>query len=208
MLKKICGLTRPEDVELCLQLGFDCHGFIFHQPSPRAVSPEQVAALPKGRAARVGVFVNQTIDEIVQIMHRADLDLAQLHGDFSPEQCRDLGRDRVIKTFWPDRHTTEAELQRAIDPYAAVCRFYLFDAGRQGGGHGTGIHGLPMLQAIEPALPWFLAGGLSLETIPVLLESCRPSGLDVNSGAESRPGCKDPDLLRRLCRLELRPNAE
>jgi len=203
MLRKICGLTRAEDVELCLQLGFEYLGFLFHQASPRAVSPEQVTAFPKAQADRVGVFVNQTVEEIIEIMHRADLDLVQLHGEFSPEQCRALGRDRVIKTFWPDRHATAADLQRAIDPYAAVCRFFLFDAGRQGGGHGTRIGNLSMLQAIAHPLPWFLAGGLSLETIPAVLEACRPSGLDLSSGAESQPGRKDHTLLHRLSRLEL-----
>jgi phosphoribosylanthranilate isomerase len=100
---KVCGLTRADDVRLCLELGVDAVGFIFAPGGKRTITPEQAAAMPTGAAARVGVFVGQGADEVRDIMRLATLDYAQLHGDESPEVCRAVGPERVIKVVWPQR---------------------------------------------------------------------------------------------------------
>ncbi|MDR3073607.1 MAG: phosphoribosylanthranilate isomerase, partial [Deltaproteobacteria bacterium] len=99
LLRKVCGLTRPEDVALCHALGADFTGFIFAEKSPRRLSPEAVAALPKGPARRVGVFARTDIAALRESARRAGLDLVQLHGGEEPDFCRAVGPERVIKTL-------------------------------------------------------------------------------------------------------------
>ena len=67
---KVCGLTRHEDVVGCAEAGVDMTGFIFAAKSPRRVTPQAVAALPRTTAKRVGVFVEQTVEEVLGIMER------------------------------------------------------------------------------------------------------------------------------------------
>jgi phosphoribosylanthranilate isomerase len=100
---KVCGLVREEDVRLCLELGVDMTGFIFVPSSPRYLPPERAARLPRGRAARVGVFSGQRVDFICDVLRMADLDYAQLHGDEDADFCREIGPERVIKVLWPQR---------------------------------------------------------------------------------------------------------
>mgnify|MGYP000553610349 CR=1 FL=1 len=197
MLIKVCGLKLQKDIKVCAEIGADFLGFIFHPKSARYVDPKTVSSLPKTRAKRVGVFVNQEIDEITAIMHKADLDLAQLHGDYSPEDCESLGEDRIIKVFWPDGHTNKVSFERELDRYSEHCRYFLFDAGSKGGGHGTSIQS-EFFQEVSIDRPWFLAGGLSPENLKNLLQQFAPHGIDLNSGVEKSPADKDEVSLREI----------
>lgn len=196
-LVKVCGLRRPEDVLLCQELGVDWTGFIFYPPSPRDVTPDHVATLPRGRAARVGVFVLQSADEVREIMDRADLDLAQLHGGQGQRFCEHVGPERVIKVFWPQRCPDLADLERDMAAFASSCRAVLLDAGTAVGGHGVSLD-FPALARLSFPKPWLLAGGLGPENIQQALRECRPWGVDLNSGVEEAPGRKSPVLLRTV----------
>ena len=100
-LCKICGLTRSEDVRYCHDLGVDLIGFIFVPASPRCITPQAAAALPRGFCRRVGVFAGAGLEEIREIARLASLDYIQLHGGEDENFCRALGPERVIRTFWP-----------------------------------------------------------------------------------------------------------
>jgi Phosphoribosylanthranilate isomerase len=125
MIVKVCGMTRPEDVEFCDGLGIDLLGFIFHAPSPRGVAPGWVATQKPRRSLKTGVFVRQGVDEIGNIAREAGLDLLQLHGGHTPEQCRALGPERVIKVLWPKRYATAELLLADMELFAPVCRAIL-----------------------------------------------------------------------------------
>jgi phosphoribosylanthranilate isomerase len=196
VLTKVCGLTRAEDVDACEGLGIDLLGFIFHPPSPRNVEPEQVAGFPRGRALRVGVFVRQLPEDVLEIMDRSGLDLAQLHGGYNPSDCRRIGRDRVIKTFWPMGHSGPKTFVQELEPFAASCRYLLLDSGTSGGGHGQATT-VPWLPGTALPRPWILAGGLGPETVFSQLRELSPHGVDLNSGVESSPGIKDAGLIRK-----------
>ena len=205
-LVKVCGMTRPEQAEALDSLGVDLLGFIFAAKSPRRVSPEQAAAMPRGRAKRVGVFVEQTVGEVLAIMERADLDLAQLHGGQSPGFCRAVGPERVIRVFWPTRHPDLETLNAEMAGYADVCSMVLLDAGTSGGGHGKSLDFAPLSTLVAPR-PWILAGGLSPDNLAEALRLARPAGVDMNSGLETSPGIKDIDKVRQaLQRIELTQN--
>jgi phosphoribosylanthranilate isomerase len=200
MWTKICGLTREEDVRVCLDLDIDLTGFIFHPSSPRCVHPGQVARFPCGKSGRVGVFVRHTAEQIVDCIQDAGLDQVQLHGGQDPEICRRIGPERVLKVLWPQKYPHARAMQEDLDRFGPVCSAFVLDSGRSGGGHGRTVSVSWLSELVFPR-PWFLAGGLGPHTLPDLLRTCRPDGLDLNSGVEISPGIKDQRLIEKCLRI-------
>lgn len=196
MLVKICGMTRPEDVTGCAEAGADLLGFIFAAKSPRRLTAAQAAALPRTTARRVGVFVEQTLEEVLAVMDAADLDFAQLHGGQDPEFCRAVGPQRVIRAFWPQKHPDTASLAAEVQRFAGAIRYALLDAGTSGGGHGVSLPFKPLAE-FSPSMPWLLAGGLGPDNVAEAVAQARPHGVDLNSGVESSPGLKELAKVRR-----------
>lgn len=197
---KVCGLTRIEDVHFCLELGVNFLGFIFHGPSPRCAEPEQVRRFPRGDALRVGIFVRQPPEMVQEIMQQAELDLAQLHGEYTLEDCLRIGPSRIIKTLWPERCSSLEGFELELEDFSACCSYFLLDPGRSGGGHGRGLQ-LPWTRLPILPRPWFLAGGLGPETLPAALERFQPWAVDLNSGLENSPGCKDRAKLLKCLQI-------
>ncbi len=190
LLVKVCGMTRQQDADAGMELGADLLGFIFHEPSPRNVTPEQAAAIATRGVLRVGVFVRQSPDEVRQIMATARLDLAQLAGNQDPDFCRAVGPEQVVRVFFPERHASIANLEAELLRFAGCMRYALLDAGSSGGGTGRSLP-FASLADIQPPAPWLLAGGLSAANLAEALSQCSPAGVDINSGVESAPGLKD-----------------
>ncbi len=195
-LVKICGMTRPEDVIGCAEAGADLLGFIFAAKSPRRLTAAQAAALPRTTAKRVGVFVEQTLDEVLAVMDAADLDFAQLHGGQDATFCRAVGPQRVIRAFWPQKHPDTASLAAEVQRFAGAIRYALLDAGTSGGGHGVSLPFAPLAE-FSPSMPWLLAGGLGPDNVAEAVAQARPHGVDLNSGVESSPGLKELAKVRR-----------
>lgn len=200
-LCKICGLRREEDLRLCHELGVDFTGFIFARQSPRFVQPEAVAPLPvhypaapAGRPLRVGVFADQSLDEIRRVASMARLDLLQLHGGEEEDFCRALRPERVIKVLWPQRLGRQG-LEDEMRRFAPVCAWFLLDAGQSGGGSGGHLEWRDLAD-LRPPRPWLLAGGLGPDSLPEALAACSPDGVDLNSALESAPGEKDHTRMR------------
>lgn len=199
-LIKICGITRQADADVCVEAGVDMIGFIFHEPSPRNIQPGAAAAIETGGAKRVGLFVNQSQDQVLKIMDRAKLDLAQLCGDQDRAFCRAVGASRVLRVFWPERHRMRAALEDELSAFEASMAYALLDAGMSGGGHGR-AQDFGFLEGLDCPAPWMLAGGLGVDNLPRAMAQCSPAGYDLNSGLESAPGIKDHDLVRRAVTL-------
>ncbi|KUG29828.1 phosphoribosylanthranilate isomerase [hydrocarbon metagenome] len=197
---KVCGLTRPGDVTACLDAGAAMTGFIFAAKSPRRVTPEQALGLPRGDAYRVGVFVEQSVEEVVRIMDAAELDLAQLHGRQNEAFCRAVGPGRVIKALWPEKLRSREALQKALDRFAESCAFFLLDAGTSGGGHGRSMD-FSLVAGLDMPRPWLLAGGLGPHNLEAALDAAAPDGLDLNSGLETSPGVKDHAAIARAAAI-------
>jgi len=204
LLVKVCGMTSEADARLCARLGADLLGFIFHPRSLRCVEPALPASLNMPLILKVGVFVDQSLDETLALMEAGRLDLAQLHGGqdlaFCAALAKALSPQRVIKVVWPEKAGSQEAFQAGLDRFAPHCCLFLADAGQGGGGHGRTIDGEVLAKAAFP-LPWLLAGGLGPATIGPMLSRFRqcgqkPAGLDLNSGVESAPGIKDETLLR------------
>jgi phosphoribosylanthranilate isomerase len=200
---KICGITRPEDADLAVELGASALGFIFWPGSPRYISYEPAAEIVRrnaGRVQSVGVFVDQPPEEVMHIMDVVGLDIAQLHGRESPEYCRQILRRAVPS---PGRHRQVIKaigLQDGgppvLDQYDAEM-LILIDAHDPSRYGGTGrTVNWNSARGIAAARKTILSGGLNPENIARAVDSVRPYGVDASSGVESAPGVKDAARLK------------
>jgi phosphoribosylanthranilate isomerase len=199
---KICGITRADQAPAIAQLGADALGFICVQKSPRFVTAnqiQQIQAEVPAHVARIGVFMDATIDWLVQVVETGGLTAVQLHGIESAEDCQTI-RDRlphieIIKAF---RIRSAWELEMAAE-YAPVVDWLLLDAYHPELGGGTGkTLDWPTLQSFRPTKPWFLAGGLRPDNLAEALKLIQPDGIDLSSGVEIAPGDKDLAAVEQL----------
>lgn len=186
---KLCGLTRPCDIEAVNELQPDYIGFVFAKKSRRYVSPEKAeelkAMLAPGIQA-VGVFVNEEPEQIVSLLEAGTIDVAQLHGQEGEREIRrlrELTDHPLIQAF---RIDTEQDVERAN---ASTADYVLLDSGA--GGTGT-VFDWDLLQAIRR--PYFLAGGLDTENLGTVKAKLNPYGIDVSSGIET-DGYKDKEKM-------------
>lgn len=194
---KICGITNIEDALLAADLGADALGFIFAE-SPRQIDSEKARAiiheLPPF-VKTVGVFVNEEPEKIKEIQLECGLDLVQLHGDESPEQCRNL-MPYSIKSF---RIKDETGI-KGIDKYKGAVRAILLDTYQKGKAGGTGktFDWSLAIKVKEIGIPIILAGGLGPENIQEAIATVKPYAVDVSSSIEEKPGKKNPDRMKAL----------
>lgn len=192
MKLKICGMKYPENIEEIAELQPDYLGLIFYEKSERYFDGK----LPKidKSIQKVGVFVNATLEEILEKIKRYDLQLVQLHGNESPEFCdllKYINTD-IIKVFSVD---DEFDF-RTIYPYESVCDYFLFDTkGEKPGGNGT-VFNWQILQNYQSKKPFFLSGGIGLDDIERIKKLHLPIyAIDVNSKFEIKPGLKNTQQL-------------
>ena len=185
---KLCGLSRTRDILAANQLRPEYIGFVFAPKSSRYISSEQareLKALLSSQIRTVGVFVNEGIDRVEELLNSGVIDLAQLHGSEDADYIRQL-RTRtgkpVIQAF---RITSEEDVKRAEH---SMADHILLDAGA---GTGT-VFDWSMLQQLR--LPYFLAGGLGPENVKGAVERLHPYAVDVSSGIET-DGSKDPEKM-------------
>jgi phosphoribosylanthranilate isomerase len=194
---KICGITNSQDALLAGKLGVDALGFIFAD-SPRNIIPEKVKGIIHDLPPfikTVGVFVNEEPVKIKKIQEECGLGLIQLHGNESPEQCRDL-MPHSIKAF---RIKDEKDIKN-IDKYKGTVRAILLDTYQKGKAGGTGktFDWALAIKAKETGIPVILAGGLSPENIQEAITTVKPYAVDISSGIEERPGKKNSNLMNAL----------
>ena len=194
---KICGITECEDALGAVKLGADALGFIFAS-SPRQVSMQKarriINAIPPF-VKTVGVFVNEGAKTIREHINYCGLDLVQLHGDESPEFCREL-MPYTIKAF---RLKDDSGLQLCED-YQANVRALLLDtyAKDKAGGTGKTFDWQLAVKIKEAGIPVILSGGLGPSNVTEAIQVVRPYAVDVNSGVEERPGKKSYVLMKEL----------
>lgn len=198
---KICGITRVEDVQAVVQAGCDAIGLVFFPPSPRHVSIEQAQQLVKHIPAYVqvvGLFVNASATEIQQVLDRVSLDILQLHGDESPEQCQQIGQHTGRRWYKAIQVKPDLDLPLTIQQYhQAGASAMLLDAWhpelKGGTGHRFDWQHFPQLD-----IPLILAGGLKPENIREAIQTTRAYAVDVSGGVEAAKGIKDQQLIERF----------
>ena len=193
---KICGITSLEDALAAVDAGADALGFNFYKPSPRYIRPdaarEIINHLPKN-ILTVGVFVNEQSPQFVEDLARdAGVTAIQLHGDESPDYCRDLNKPYVIKALAAGSDF-DPKLAKDYDVEAI-----LLDTKDDVLRGGTGrVFDWSIAQKVRRLVPkLFLAGGLSLQNIEQAIISVDPYGVDACSSLEETPGKKNEERLR------------
>ena len=194
---KICGLTSPAEAEHAVDAGAWAIGMVFWPDSPRAVAlgtAAQIAAPLRRRAELVGIFVNQTLDEVVGTAEAVGLTWVQLHGEGGPSFCEAVARRAGVKVVKAARVRAKADVQ-AIDAFRNVDA-HLLDAFRLGEPGGTGaIFDWGLARERISSVPLVLAGGLTPENVAAGIAQTRPWAVDVSSGVEAAPGIKDPEKV-------------
>ena len=165
---------------------------------------ELINSIPR-EIRKVGVFVNASVDYILQNVRKYGLNYVQLHGNEMPDFCRNLRLKgvNIIKAFRVDNDFVFSQ----VNNYKPHVDFFLFDAKGDGyGGNGVAFD-WRLLQKYDNQKPYFLAGGVGLENIGVLETIIpKPYAMDVNSKFEIEPALKDIEKLEELI-AKLKPEA-
>ena len=203
---KICGLTRADQALACASAGAAAIGLVFFAESPRHVSIETAHTISRKlppEIARVGVFVDESYDVIMQRVTACGLTCVQLHGRETPElvmQLKSAGV-RVIKSLFRGRRPNLQEAHRfAADAFLAEC-----GTGPLPGGNAKTWNYADAVD-LGTSHPLALAGGLSPDNVSGAVQSVHPDAVDVSSGVEASPGIKDISLVKQFMQAVNTPN--
>jgi phosphoribosylanthranilate isomerase len=189
---KVCGMTNLADAEHAAAHGAWAIGLIHHPESPRYVDAavaEEIGAALKRRCEIAGVFVNPTLEQVIEAAERENLTLLQFHGEEGPSFCTEAARRTGAKVIKAMRVTSAADVQAAE---AFRTDFHLFDAYWHGIHGGTGkSFDWDLVRSRRSKVPMILAGGLTSENVAGAIDSVRPFAVDVVTGVEAEPGRKD-----------------
>ena len=197
---KICGMKFPENILAVAALRPDFMGFIFYPKSPRYAEPLDINtlnSLPKS-IKKIGVFVNEELENILTIVFKYNLDGVQLHGSENVEICRKL-KDTgllVLKAF----PITDAYNFNVTKAYEGSCNFFLFDTKTEAYG-GSGLKfDWSMLAEYTGETPFLLSGGIAADDAEAILKIEHPkfAGIDLNSKFEISPGFKNVKLINKF----------
>jgi phosphoribosylanthranilate isomerase len=202
---KICGMRIPENIAKVAALKPDFMGFIFYPKSPRYAEPMDIAslnALPS-TIKKIGVFVNENLENILTIAYKYKLDGLQLHGTELVDMCSKLKKAGyiVIKAF----PIAEAYNFKVTKDYEGACDYFLFDTKTDAYG-GSGLKfNWTMLDEYKGGTPFLLSGGIAADDAEAIMKIEHPkfAGIDLNSKFEIKPGLKNVEALREFLK-ELR----
>ncbi|MBS1680706.1 MAG: phosphoribosylanthranilate isomerase [Bacteroidetes bacterium] len=197
MKVKICGMRDPTNILEVASLAPDFMGFIFYEKSKRYVGKDfKIPELFPSVIKKIGVFVNQSIDEIALLAKKHSLDYAQLHGNESADFCFKLkNKIKVIKAFLIDESFDFSETEK----YCSV-DYFLFDSKSTDYGGSGKTFDWNLLHKFHGNTPFFLSGGLSVENLTDLkkIPNANFYAIDINSKAESVPVLKDMNILHSM----------
>ena len=211
---KMCGISRVETIPAVVEAKPDYMGLVF-APSKRQVTVDQakilVEELHRGYAKKygsdtehdkndtiktVGVFVNETVDNLVTIANEANLDAVQLHGDEDEAFIQSLKERTNVEVWKAIQIRSAADVEAWIDSSADML---LFDAYHKDERGGTGeVFDWSSLDAFER--PFMLAGGIDSTNVARAIRTVRPYGIDISSGIETN-GVKDDEKITAFTKI-------
>lgn len=204
MRVKVCGITQEEQLVKLQEIGATFAGLIFYPKSPRYVLRHMTTSQIKkeNNVNKVGVFVNASVEEVLQMVDECRLHMVQLHGDETPRYCEKIADYiSVVKAF---RISPTDNISWRIKEFMNVCDMFMFDT--EGAGYGgTGKKfDWNKLKDVVVGKPYFLSGGIEPGDVQRLKEfEKRPEAkalfaIDINSRFEVVPGVKDLDLIKKF----------
>lgn len=194
---KICGITNLEDAQCAVEIGVWAVGFIFYKKSPRYIEPlkarEIISKLPS-EVKKIGVFVNEDLETMLEVSNITNIDTFQLHGDEKPELCKLLTKE-IIKAF---RFTQESELE-IINQYKEITDSFLIDAKVKNAFGGTGVLAdWELAKKVKNYGNLILAGGIGSDNIAEAIKIVNPFAIDLSSSVEYSAGIKNHEKIRSL----------
>jgi phosphoribosylanthranilate isomerase len=200
---KVCGLTDPNQVRQLNELGIEFAGFNFYRRSLRYVyktMPSTAIKRIRGKINKVGIFVDEDIEEVLRTVDDCGLYLVQLHGNESPRYCEKVsGYITVIKVF---RLSDDDNVEWKIKDYYDVADMFMFDTETTSFGGSGKKFNWQILKGLKINKPFFLAGGISTDDADELKKfEMQPVAkdlfaIDINSKFEIMPGVKDIELIK------------
>jgi phosphoribosylanthranilate isomerase len=195
---KVCGMGAPENILDVAGLKPDYLGFIFFEKSARNFTGQ----IPKLEASivKTGVFVNASFEFIEEKIKKFDFQAVQLHGNESPEFCRQI-RNLGVEVWKVFSVKYDFDFGR-LNPYESVVDCFLFDTkGAHPGGNGE-VFDWEILKKYNSQTPFILSGGIGLEQRKAVMEIAKTGlpiyGLDLNSRFETEPAVKDIEKLKEF----------
>jgi len=197
---KICGITNLADALLSAKFGADALGFNFYEKSQRYIAPEKAREIIKELPAhvlKVGVFVNENLNKIIEIAATAKLDAIQLHGEETPEFVRELKAKtnlEIIKAFRVSpEFKPENVLQQEVDAI-------LLDSYSRHENGGTGeTFDWEIAKKVREIFPkMYLAGGLSAKNVAKAILIVKPFAVDACSSIEKLKGIKNHTKVKNF----------
>lgn len=196
---KICGITNMKDAEIAEKFGADALGFIF-TPSSRRVAPETAREIINNlddKTEKIGVFVNEEIGTVEEIVSYCGLDGIQFHGRELPEYLNYFNGYTVTKTIRVNEDRGWDETEQYLGGAAHRLLLDTYVPGIPGGTGRTFDWELVKNHDFGD-MPVIIAGGITPENVLEAVKAAEPFGIDVGSGVEESPGKKDEEKLIRL----------
>ena len=205
---KVCGMRDTENISELVKLKPDYIGFIFYDKSKRFVTNFPEVEIPS-EIKKVGVFVNESIGKVIEILEENKLDAVQLHGNETPEYCNQLRHSELVSESHPIEILKAFSVDNDFDfsktePYQKVCDFLLFDTkGNDYGGNGVKFN-WQVLDNYKGTTPFLLSGGITKNDVQALFsflrrqESKKCIGIDINSGFEIEPALKNIEEIKEF----------
>ncbi len=197
---KICGITNIEDAMYAVEYGADALGFVFYNRSPRHVTEKvakQIISHLPPFILTVGVFVNESVENISKIVKKCDIDIVQLHGDEGPGFCKKV-RKRVIKAV----RIKNVESLKTLSLYKNKINALLLDSFNEEVYGGTGNRfDWSLAKKAKKHGKIILAGGLNIENVSKAVKLVKPYAVDVSSGVEAGPGKKDKKKVKKFIKM-------
>lgn len=191
---KICGITNLDDAVVATEAGADALGFVFYKKSKRYIEPlkarEVIDRLPPF-VSTVGVFVNESIPDLIEVQRIAGFDIFQLHGDETAEFCSNLGRP-YIKAIRVDNKLDSQFINSFNTSYLLFDTFSDIEYG--GSGKKFNWELLDNIRLDDKFV--ILSGGLNISNVKKAIKKTNPYAVDVSSGVEKSPGIKDHKKLK------------
>ncbi len=204
MIIKICGIQNEDTLMCCEKNTVDFFGMVFYPKSPRNISIVEATFLQKKseklNIEGVGVFVDNKINEIEQIIKTIKLKFVQLHGSEDNTYIRNLKRKevKIIKSI----SISNSNDLRKIHNYS-YADYFLFDykplKNELPGGNSKSFD-WNLLKNLDIRTPWFLSGGINSNNINQIVEDINPFGIDLSSGVEKELGIKDNHIINKFIR--------
>lgn len=196
-------MRNPENISGVALALPDFMGFIFYPKSKRFAGNEfssETAQIVPASIKKVGVFVDEIPEKLIEVCEKLNLEVAQLHGNESPEYCRQIQKSglMVFKAFSVDDRFDFSGLKA----YSGACDYFLFDTkGSLPGGTGKKFN-WQLLDKYNGDVPFFLSGGIGPDDLEAIRRFGHPRwrGVDINSGFEIEPALKDVEKVKNFIR--------